>query len=121
MTHLHARLAPEFYPSFLPELISITNEAQNAAPTTSGAGNDKDREKEEKDRISRMRPVLRMIAELSLVGAWEGYEGGKAMKGVQPEDIGPTYVLDRLTYLVGRSGNDTRISSHLTFNFIMIR
>ena len=103
VTHLHARLTPDFYPTFLPELIAITNEAQNAAPTTSGAGNDKDREKEEKDRISRMRPILRMIAELALVGAWEGYEGGKAMKGIKPEEIGPTFVLDRLTHLVCRS------------------
>lgn len=115
VTHLHARLAPDFYPSFLPELISITNEAQNAAPTTSGAGNDKDREKEEKDRISRMRPVLRMIAELSLVGAWEGYEGGKAMKGVQPEDIGPTYVLDRLTYLMSNDPQYNNIPLLVTF------
>jgi hypothetical protein len=47
-----------------------------------------------------MRPVLRLIAELGLVGAWEGYEGGKAMKGVKPEDIGPTLVLERLNGLV---------------------
>lgn len=56
-----------------------------------------------------MRPILRMIAELSLVGAWEGYEGGKAMKGVRPEDVGATFVLDRLTYLVRNSIGSSRI------------
>jgi hypothetical protein len=103
ITHLHARLTPDFYPSFLPDLLAITTEAQNKAPITSGTGNDKDRERDEKDRISRMRPVLRMIAELGLVGAWEGYDGGKAMKGIMPEHIGPTLVFERLTGLASGS------------------
>jgi len=112
ITHLHARLTPDFYPTFLPDLLAITTDAQNKAPITSGSGNDKDREKDEKDRISRMRPVLRLIAELGLVGAWEGYEGGKAMKGIKPEDIGPTLVFERLNGLVSESYTAESVTAH---------
>jgi hypothetical protein len=112
ITHLHARLTPDFYPSFLPDLIAITTEAHNKAPTSSGSGNEKDREKDEKDRISRMRPVLRLIAELALIGAWEGYEGGKAMKGIKPEDVGPTLVMERVAHLVSALRTFLHLRSH---------
>jgi hypothetical protein len=47
-----------------------------------------------------MRPVLRLISELALVGAWYGYNGGKAYKPIQAEDLGPNFVLERINYLV---------------------
>lgn len=37
----------------------------------------KDREKDEKDRLARQRPVLRIVTELAMIGAWEkGVEQG---------------------------------------------
>ena len=75
--HLHTRLTPDFLPLLLPALLSILN-AQPAAPTASKDDKEtKDREKDEKDRLARQRPVLRIVAELALVSAWEkGLEKG---------------------------------------------
>jgi len=85
--HLHTRLTPEFLPILLPALMTIL------APGTGSfiAGSkeaDKEREKEDKDRLARQRPVLRILAELALVSAWaEGIlkgvgEVGKVLRGL---------------------------------------
>ncbi|KAL7421122.1 mRNA decay protein [Cryptotrichosporon argae] len=75
IVHLHARLAPDFFTLLLPPLLAIL-----APPAPSKE--DKDREKEEKDRIAKQRPVLRIIAELALVNAWpEGVAKGAAEVG----------------------------------------
>lgn len=54
--------------------------AQPAAPSAAKDDKEvKDREKDEKDRLARQRPVLRIVAELALVAAWEkGLEKGIA-------------------------------------------
>lgn len=61
----------------------------NAAVTGPiGKDGDKDKEKEDKERLSKQRPVLRIVAELAMVGAWaEGVvkgaaEIGKVLKGL---------------------------------------
>lgn len=50
-----------------------------------------------------MRPVLRVIAELGLVGAWENVRGGKANKGVVNDQIGPEHVFERVKGLVSQA------------------
>lgn len=84
IVHLHERLAPEFLPQLLPQLIAILSTPPPAAKDAKDAkdANDKDREKEDKERISRQRPVLRIVAELAMVGAWpEGAFKGAAEVG----------------------------------------
>ncbi|KAK4687311.1 regulator of nonsense transcripts 2, partial [Tremellales sp. Uapishka_1] len=77
IAHLHTRLSPDFLPLLLPALLSILSSAPVIAAAASKDA-DKDRERDEKDRLAKQRPVLRIVAELALVGAWE--EG--AIKGV---------------------------------------
>ena len=85
--HLHTRLTPELLPLLLPHLLAILS---TTVPNSTAVGKDaeKDREKEDKDRLARQRPVLRIVAELAMAGAWaEGAEKGagevgKVMKGL---------------------------------------
>ena len=69
IVHLHTRLTPDFLPMLLPQLLAIL---VNSGATLSATSKDaeKEREKEEKDRLGRQRPVLRIVAELALIGAW---------------------------------------------------
>lgn len=89
IVHLHKRLSPDFLPQLLPPLLAILAPAPPPAKDSS----DKDREKDEKDRISRQRPVLRIVGELAMVGAWpEGAtkgasEVGKILKALVSEPL----------------------------------
>jgi regulator of nonsense transcripts 2 len=83
-------LAPDFLPVLLPPLLAILS----PAPPPAKDSNEKDREKDEKDRIARQRPVLRIVAELAMIGAWpEGPTKGasevgkilKALVGLIPQ------------------------------------
>ncbi|ORY33038.1 armadillo-type protein [Naematelia encephala] len=77
IAHLHTRLTPDFLPLLLPQLLSILT-----VPTPSASAakdGEKDREKEDKERIIRQRPVLRIVAELAMIHAWP--EG--PVKGIQ--------------------------------------
>ena len=69
IVHIHTRLTPDFFPILLPQLLAIL---MNPSATSSAASKDadKEREKEEKERLARQRPVLRIVAELALIGAW---------------------------------------------------
>lgn len=98
ISHLHARLTPDFLPALLPELLNVlaTSNPTPSAATTPAT----DRDKEDKERIVRLRPVLRVIAELGLVGAWENARGGKASKGVVNEQVGQEHVFERVKGLV---------------------
>lgn len=100
ISHLHSRLTPDFLTSLLPELLNVL---ATSNPTPSAATPATDRDKEEKERIVRLRPVLRVIAELGLVGAWENTRGGKANKGVVNEQVGQEHVFERVKGLVSRS------------------
>nr|XP_018259411.1 uncharacterized protein I303_08339 [Kwoniella dejecticola CBS 10117]OBR81569.1 hypothetical protein I303_08339 [Kwoniella dejecticola CBS 10117] len=94
IVHLHTRLAPDFLPLLLQQLLAIlaTTGASNAnaVPVTKDA--EKDKEKEDKERLGRQRPVLRIVAELAMLGAWaEGAtkgasEVGKILKGFMTGD-----------------------------------
>lgn len=97
ISHLHARLAPEFLTSLLSELLNVL---ASSNPTPSAATPATDRDKEEKERVVRLRPVLRVIAELGLVGAWENARGGKANKGVISDQVGQEHVFERVKGLV---------------------
>ncbi|WVW79596.1 hypothetical protein I302_101565 [Kwoniella bestiolae CBS 10118] len=91
IVHLHTRLTPDFLPLLLQPLLSILS-----SPTTSNApaskDAEKDKEKEDKERLGRQRPVLRIVAELAMIGAWaEGQtkgasEVGKVLKGFMTGD-----------------------------------
>jgi regulator of nonsense transcripts 2 len=50
-------------PLLLPPLISIIS-------TPASSAKDAERDKEDKDRLAKQRPVLRILAELAVVGAW---------------------------------------------------
>ncbi|WVF65338.1 hypothetical protein IAT40_000064 [Kwoniella sp. CBS 6097] len=76
IVHLHTRLTPDFLPLLLPSLLAILTSPPTAAGNLSKDA-EKDKEKEDKERLSRQRPVLRIVAELAMIGAWA--EG--AMKG----------------------------------------
>jgi regulator of nonsense transcripts 2 len=76
--HLHKRLAPDFLPQLLPPLLAILA----PAPPPAKDASEKDREKEDKERIARQRPVLRIVAELAMLMAWpEGALKGAAEVG----------------------------------------
>jgi regulator of nonsense transcripts 2 len=57
-------------------------------PVQSTGKEEKDREKEEKERLSRQRPVLRIVADLAMIGGWQagpakgGAEVQKVIKGL---------------------------------------
>lgn len=86
---MHTRLAPDFLPLLLPQLLTILAPPPPAPKDV----NEKEREKEEKERISRQRPVLRIVAELAMVGAWPegafkgGAEVGKILKALVSEVV----------------------------------
>jgi regulator of nonsense transcripts 2 len=76
---LHTRLSPDFLPLLLPQLLAVLAPAPSAPAIKEG---DKDREREDKERIARQRLVLRIAAELAMVGAWaEGAAKGAAEVG----------------------------------------
>lgn len=76
--HLHKRLAPDFLPQLLLLLLAILA----PAPPPAKDASEKDREKEDKERIARQRPVLRIVAELAMLMAWpEGALKGAAEVG----------------------------------------
>ncbi|EJT53100.1 hypothetical protein A1Q1_00107 [Trichosporon asahii var. asahii CBS 2479] len=78
IVHLHKRLAPDFLPLLLPPLLA----ALAPAPPPAKDVSDKDREKEDKDRIARQRPILRIVAELAMLMAWpEGASKGAGEVG----------------------------------------
>jgi regulator of nonsense transcripts 2 len=62
-------LTPDFLPALRPALLAIVC-AQPPTSTTSKEA-EKDKEKDEKDRLAKQRPVLRIVAELAMLGAWE--------------------------------------------------
>jgi regulator of nonsense transcripts 2 len=85
IVHLHTRLTPDFLPLVLPPLLAILS----ASPANVASKDvDKEREKEDKERLAKQRPVLRIIAELAMVGAWAGgrlkgaAEVGKILKSL---------------------------------------
>ncbi|BEI85184.1 hypothetical protein CcaverHIS002_0505850 [Cutaneotrichosporon cavernicola] len=88
IVYLHKRLAPEFLPQLLPPLLTILA----PAPPPAKDASEKDREKEDKERISRQRPVLRIVSELAMLMAWpEGAlkgaaEVGKVLKSLMTSD-----------------------------------
>ncbi|GHJ86192.1 hypothetical protein NliqN6_2594 [Naganishia liquefaciens] len=112
ISHLHARLAPEFLSSLLPELLNVLA-ASN--PIASAATPATDRDKEEKERVVRLRPVLRVIAELGLVGAWEKARGGKANKGVVSDQVGQEHVFERVKGLMAGDPTYSNIPLLVTF------
>lgn len=92
ISHLHARLAPDFLTSLLPQLLAACE--TSGLPVTTKDEKDKDRE--ERERIARLRVVLRVVAELGLVGAWPTPTSKK-------EQDGPTHVLRVVTGLVSQT------------------
>ncbi|WVQ93013.1 hypothetical protein IAU59_000076 [Kwoniella sp. CBS 9459] len=94
IVHLHARLTPEFLPLLIPPLLAILSSPPAATGNLSKDA-EKDKEKDDKERLSRQRPVLRIVAELAMVGAWaEGAvkgatEVGKLLKAFMTGD--PSY------------------------------
>jgi regulator of nonsense transcripts 2 len=71
-------------PDFLPRLIAPFLAVLGQAPTQQTGKEEKDREKEEKERLSRQRPVLRIVAELAMLGAWEA---GLAKGGAEVQKV----------------------------------
>ncbi|ODN80903.1 hypothetical protein L202_03029 [Cryptococcus amylolentus CBS 6039] len=91
IVHLHSRLAPDFLQQLLPLLLgALSAGAPVSLPL--GKDGDKEKEKEDKERLAKQRPVLRIIAELAMVGAWEegavkgSAEIGKILKGLMTND-----------------------------------
>lgn len=60
--HLHLRLTPDFLPLLLGPLLSALAPSQ--------ASKDGDKDKEDKERLSRQRTILKIVAELATVHAW---------------------------------------------------
>ncbi|WVQ63661.1 uncharacterized protein L199_001814 [Kwoniella botswanensis] len=88
IVYLHTRLTPDFLPLLLQPLLSVLSSpvnSTNAAPANKDA--EKDKEKEDKERLGKQRPVLRIVAELAMIGAWAespvkgASEVGKILKG----------------------------------------
>ena len=71
----------------LPALLAIFA-SSGAGSSATSKDVDKEREKEDKDRLARQRSVLRIVAELAIIGAWaEGVRRGagevqKILKGL---------------------------------------
>ncbi|OCF78858.1 hypothetical protein I204_00802 [Kwoniella mangroviensis CBS 8886] len=95
IVHLHTRLTPDFLPLLLQPLLSILSSPNSSTTSNSAPANkdaEKDKEKEDKERLSKQRPVLRVLAELAMIGAWaEGptkgaSEVGKILKGFMTGD-----------------------------------
>lgn len=80
IVQLHSRLAPDFLPLLLPPLLAVLNQG----PTQASGKDEKDRDREEKERMSRQRPVLRIVAELAMVGAWAE---GAARGGLEVQKV----------------------------------
>jgi len=77
---LHTRLTPDFLPHLIPPFLAVLAQP----PVQSTGKEEKDREKEEKERLSRQRPVLRIVAELAIIGGWEAgpAKGGSEIQKV---------------------------------------
>ncbi|KAJ9104356.1 hypothetical protein QFC19_003998 [Naganishia cerealis] len=114
ISHLHARLAPDFLTSLLPELLNVLASA-NPVPTAAGVTPATDREKEDKERITRLRPVLRVVSELGLVGAWENSRGSKASRGIVNEQVGQEHVYERIKGLMSNDPTYSNIPLLVTF------
>jgi regulator of nonsense transcripts 2 len=84
IVQLHTRLTPDFLPHLLPPFLAVLAQP----PVQSTGKEEKDREKEEKERLSRQRPVLRIVADLAMIGGWQagpakgGAEVQKVIKGL---------------------------------------
>ncbi|WVQ73762.1 hypothetical protein IAR50_003342 [Cryptococcus sp. DSM 104548] len=91
IVHLHSRLAPDLLQQLLPQLLGVLS-ASASVNLPLGKDGDKEKEKEDKERLAKQRPVLRIIAELAMVGAWEegavkgSAEIGKVIKGLMAND-----------------------------------
>ncbi|WVR08877.1 hypothetical protein IAU60_005936 [Kwoniella sp. DSM 27419] len=98
IVHLHTRLTPDFLPALIQPLLGLLSSPSSTAASTGPASKDgdKEKEKEDKERLARQRPVLRIVAELAMIGAWaEGAtkgtaEVGKVLKSFMTGD--PQYV-----------------------------
>jgi regulator of nonsense transcripts 2 len=78
IVHLHTRLTPDFLPLVISPLLAILS----PPPSATSKDVDKEREKEDKDRLAKQRPVLRIVAELAMIGAWpEGVGKGAGELG----------------------------------------
>lgn len=83
-------MTPDFLPLLLQPLLGILSSSNVTSASASAVGKDgdKDKEREDKERLAKQRPVLRIVAELAMVGAWaEGAvkgaaEVGKVLKGL---------------------------------------
>ncbi|KAK8844121.1 hypothetical protein IAR55_006915 [Kwoniella newhampshirensis] len=91
IVHLHTRLTPDFLPLTHQALLAVLS-SSNAVSATYGKDGEKDKEREDKERLAKQRLVLRIVAELAIVGAWpEGAnkgatEVGKVLKGLMTGD-----------------------------------
>ncbi|KAJ9123167.1 hypothetical protein QFC22_001360 [Naganishia vaughanmartiniae] len=116
ISHLHSRLTPHFLPQLLPELLDIIATSQPAPASIATPATD--REKEEKERLSRTRVVLRVVSELALVGAWENVKG-KASKdksaGVVNEQVGQECIYERIKGLMSNDPTYSNIPLLVTF------
>ncbi|WVQ81313.1 hypothetical protein IAT38_003436 [Cryptococcus sp. DSM 104549] len=89
--HLHTRLTPDFLPQLLQPLLAVLS-SSSAVTAPIGKDGEKDKEREDKERLAKQRPVLRIVAELAMVGAWEEgavkgcTEVGKVLKGLMTND-----------------------------------
>lgn len=82
IVQLHTRLTPDFLPHLLPALFAILSQP----PTQQTGKDEKDRDKDEKERLGKQRPILRIVAELAVIGAWEAGAakgGGEIQKALQ--------------------------------------
>lgn len=84
IVHLHTRLTPDLFTLLLPPLIAIITSPASSAK-------DAEREKEDKERLAKQRPVLRILAELAIVGGWPEIQKGigeiqKLLKALMSND-----------------------------------
>jgi len=80
IVQLHTRLTPDFLPHLLPPFLAVLAQP----PVQSTGKEEKDREKEEKERLSRQRPVLRIVADLAMIGGWQA---GEAKGGAEVQKV----------------------------------
>ncbi|KZO98973.1 ARM repeat-containing protein [Calocera viscosa TUFC12733] len=73
---LHRRFPKMFTPALLTSLLAILAPPPKAAPAPNQSNEQK--EKEDMARISRQRPVLRVCAELAMVGIWRSEDGARS-------------------------------------------